>query len=504
MSSNVIPWPSDPAGSPPDIPLGRPLDGPWLLPVPSTPTKLTSTDFGNGERLVLMYGEDLRYCHAFKTWLIFENGIWVPDRRDRALKMAGRTVCATMQQAVVFGSQDVQKFAARSLDDARLRAMLRQAQSALAISVGELDQHADLLAFRNGTVNLRTRELSAGKREDFLTKRVPHDYCPDAGCPLFLAFLNEIMGGGPDASEGQLEIADRLVDSLQRFFGYSITGDTSAKTVFVHIGVQGNNGKTTLLTLFRELLGDDHATLLSIDTLMRQRGGDSNNIKADLADLFGMRFVMTSEVEEGQRLSEAKLKLITTGNGQIKARRLYENPFVFVESHKLHVDSNHWPVIRAGDDPLWARLCCIPYNVRVPDERQDRMLRAKLRGEAQGILAWAVRGAQRFYEAGQRVPRPKEVQEATADYRLQMDSAGRFFQECCQFAEGLSTGSSALYDGYRTWSAANGEHPMSHKAFGERLKTREGVEVKHMRSGNVAFGIAVSDQSGTDLYGGEQ
>ena len=72
-----------------------------------------------------------------------------------------------------------------------------------------------------------------------------------------------------------------MVDALQVYFGYSITGTTIAKTVFIHIGKGGNNGKTTLLDLIRQVLGEDHSTLPKIDSLMQQRGAETSNASAD-------------------------------------------------------------------------------------------------------------------------------------------------------------------------------------------------------------------------------
>jgi putative DNA primase/helicase len=83
---------------------------------------------------------------------------------------------------------------------------------------------------------------------------------------------------------------------------------------FVLFG-NGNNGKTTLLSTFLLLL-EEYSALLQVDTLMSRQ--ESNNTQADLADLRGARFVMTSEAEEGQRLSQGKLKRITQGMGKIK------------------------------------------------------------------------------------------------------------------------------------------------------------------------------------------
>jgi putative DNA primase/helicase len=82
------------------------------------------------------------------------------------------------------------------------------------------------------------------------------------------------------------------------------------------------------------------------------RREESANASADLADLFGARFVMTSETEKGQRLAEGKLKLITQGMGSIRACRKSENPFSFPETHKLWIDANHKPVVRGLDNAI--------------------------------------------------------------------------------------------------------------------------------------------------------
>ena len=76
--------------------------------------------------------------------------------------------------------------------------MLTMSQEHLGIHVKELDQHAELLAFPNGTVDLRTGEMRDGRRDDYITKRVPYDYDPKATCPRFLQFLAEVMASESD------------------------------------------------------------------------------------------------------------------------------------------------------------------------------------------------------------------------------------------------------------------------------------------------------------------
>ena len=114
----------------------------------------------------------------------------------------------------------------------------------------------------------------------------------------------------------------------------------------------------------REVIGDYYAVLLQIDTLMARVA--DNNSQADLADLRGARFVMTSETEENQRLAEGRLKRITQRLGRIKAVRKYENPIEFTETHKLWMDCNHKPLVRGNDQALWNRLHLIPFDVTIP------------------------------------------------------------------------------------------------------------------------------------------
>ena len=190
---------------------------------------------------------------------------------------------------------------------------------------------------------------------------------------------------------------------IQKAFGYSLTGSTAEKVVFMCLG-KGDNGKTTLLSLFLRLL-KEYAVLLQIDTLMVRQ--ESNNTQADLADLRA-RFVMTSETEQGQRLAEGKLKRITQGMGKIKATRKYENPIEFEETHKLWMDANHKPEIRGTDNAIWNRLHLIPFEVTIPKDEIYRGLPEKLLAEAPGVLLWAVDGAVRWHHEGLARPEPVE------------------------------------------------------------------------------------------------
>lgn len=270
------------------------------------------------------------------------------------------------------------------------------------------------------------------------------------------------MGAG-GSEESKLRAA-RLIDFLQKAFGYSLTGVTSEKAVFVLWG-PGDNGKTTLLELFRWLL-NEYAVLLQIDTLM-VRSRENNNTQSDLADLRGARFVMTSETEEGQRLAEAKLKRITQGMGKIKAVRKYENPIEFPETHKLWMDANHKPMVRGADNAIWNRLHLIPFAVTIPKGEQDHGLLDKIKAEAEGILAWVVYGAQRWCREG--LGKPPEVTDAVSGWREESDPLRDFLGDRCSMQGECAVGT--FRAAYLKWCEDNGEKPIEATKFNQRLES---------------------------------
>src|SRR4030095_2648858 len=159
--------------------------------------------------------------------------------------------------------------------------------------------------------DLHTGDLLPPDPGHLITKLVRHNYNPDAQCPKFLEFLNRIMDSDQD-----------MVNYLQKALGYSLTADTGERAIFMCHG-SGANGKTTLLSVVRELI-EAYSAVLQVQSLLRN-DKDDNNAQSDLADLRGARFAMSSETDKGMRFSEGKLKRLTQGSGVIKAVRKFEN-----------------------------------------------------------------------------------------------------------------------------------------------------------------------------------
>lgn len=456
---------------------------PTVLPVGGTRTRGTerdlrfqpATDTGNAERLVSLYGGDIRYCIETKKWLAWDGRKWASDRIGEIRMRAKTTIRQLYAQAAEIESADIraalEKHARKSESALGIKAMLTcaEVEEGVAVSARDLDLNPHLLNVNNGTLDLRTGELCDHRRDDLITKMVRFDYRPTARCPKFLKFLNRIMGDLASGSEDSRHRAARMSRYLQKCFGYALTGDVSEKVIFCFFG-EGNNGKTTLLDTIRFILSE-YSTQVLIDNLMSHSSRESNSSLADLADLQGARFVTTSEAEEGQRLAIGKLKYLSQGMGEIKSCRKYENPIKFTATHKLFVDANHRPAIRGSEKAIWKRLKPVVFAEVIPDAEINITLPEELKLEAEGILAWLVEGCLLWRKEG--LGDPIEVVAASDTWQAESDRLSAFIEERCFLClrdPKTWVPISELWPAFQTWCAENNEKAVLPKLkFDERL-----------------------------------
>jgi putative DNA primase/helicase len=417
------------------------------------------TDYGNAERLAARHGHDLRYCHPWGQWLVWDGRRWCPDDTGEIVRRAKDTVRALYAEAAAIVNEELRKAVAawaRSSESwFRLKTMVHLAQSepGLFVRPEQLDADPWLLNVANGTLDLRTGALRPHDPADLLTRLAPVAYDPQAAAPTWEAFLERILAGSRE-----------LIEFLQRAVGYALTGDTREQVLFILYGT-GANGKSTLLAALAGMLGD-YAQHTPGETLLSRRPGCVPN---DVARLRGARLVMAVEAEENERLAESLVKQMTGGD-PLTARFLHHEWFEFTPDFKLFLATNHNPLIRGTDLAIWRRIRRIPFAVTIPEAEQDRTLSDRLRAELPGILAWAVRGCLAWQRDGLGLP--PEVQCATADYRLEMDVLANFLEDCCLQKPAAQVAVQALYQAYTGWCQANGEPPLAKRTFGCRLKDR--------------------------------
>jgi putative DNA primase/helicase len=507
------------------------------------------TDIGLGTRLIIRYGMILRHVthvgwHGFdgRRWLEDASGaftrqlahktaIWIDDEAIRLdcsdeeqadieagriaaeeiKKLGKKTKDWTAEQMAEYERLDdlvarmrkVQDdragrmssrhtFAKSAAGTNRINNMLAEAAPYLAVDVDDLNR--DLFAFNCRTGTLRF--FKPGPKEKWAVRRDPHrstdnisklgevDFDPEARCPLFMSFLQRIL---PDPD---------IRGFLQRYFGLCLTGLTVEQCLVFFYGI-GRNGKSTLVDLIVEMMGD-YAVSMSIDSFAGDSRRSGAEATPDLARLPGARLVAASEPESGVHLKDALIKSLTGGE-VISVRRLHQDFFELKPQFKIVLSGNHKPVIRDDSDGIWRRVFLVPFEVQIPEDEVDPELPVKLRREAAGIFGWLVRGCLDYLNSGLGVP--DKVRAATAEYREESDPIGAFLRNGCHITGNADDRETPLdlFQAFSVFARREGLSDFKQSTFTKRLpdQTR-----KSWRGPDGQMHQFMKLKSGTTVYTG--
>jgi putative DNA primase/helicase len=419
------------------------------------------TDMGNADRFDHLYGDRYVYVHDWRAFVVWTGKRWEIDRRGEMGRLAERTVREILREAADTDDTDERKIIAKHAKSSeaqhKIRAFIELLKNRRTASPDDFDRDPMLFNCANGTLDLKTGTLRDHDRADMITELSPVAYDPSAKAPIWSK-------------------------TVSRALGHSLTGDNSEHALFVAHG-GGSNSKSTILEAAMDCMGD-YATVSAEDVLIDKAGGHPT----DVADLAGARLVVASEVKEGAKLDEPKIKRMT-GDRTLKARRMREDFWEFPKTFKIFMPVNHRPTIEGTDHGIWRRIKLIPFGVTIPKSEQDCRLPEKLREELPGILAWLVRGCLEWQREG--LGEPEEVTRATNAYKEEMDTLAAFLSERCVVEAGASEGATDLFDAYKDWCQSSNETAGTQKVFGGKLGER-GFGKTRTKSGVVYRGIRLT------------
>ncbi|GFO55964.1 hypothetical protein GMSM_29710 [Geomonas sp. Red276] len=433
------------------------------------------TDYGNGQRFIHQHGEKVLFCNQENSWYIWNGKTWQSDKNKQIevyAQLTAKSIFAEVEkQKDPKYKSDLQKWGRKSLDNAKLKKMLLSANVHLPVSSEQFDTHGWLLNVGNGTVDLKAGKRLPHRREDLNSKITKVEYHEDAVSPVWLDFLDRIFAGNVD-----------LIRFVQKMVGYCLTGDVSEKCFFVLLGENGDNGKTVFINVLMSLLSE-YGTNMPIDTLLQKKPGSQSN---DIVRLKGARFISCSEANRQYNFDEALVKRLT-GSDPITARALYKDYITFTPVGKIVIATNRMPRFDKTDRAFDSRLKMIPFDVTIPKEEQDRTLFDKLMEQADGILAWAVKGCLMWQNEGLGPVPTEAIPEGGVQLVCSVEG---FLATCCDHGANLTVSHADLYRTYLLYhqTIGDGTQPLASSAMGTEL-SRLGIPVGHDRDGNYRVGI---------------
>ena len=318
----------------------------------------------------------------------------------------------------------------------------------------------------------------------------------------------------PKSNKFFMELATDNVDKynyLQLVFGSAITTDTLMKCFFVLVGALGNNGKSTVVEIVKELFSNLTVTL-SPHLLFSD---NKDKVDAtDYASLVGKTFSTTSEPEDKNCNSEV-LKLLTGGDS-VKAKILYKDKFEFVPMCKIFILLNNMIYIVDDENKIMMeRTRVINFNskfVAKPSQEGEYAVDLDIKKKfttlpeyRNDIFTWLVNGAIKYLSKGndrkQALQQPASLEYERTVYFEKMDYFGKFIKESCIIDKNASVTRSKIYEVFEDHQRDNGQkikdntksnlfnylerkftmiRPKNVKTYkGLRLKTNQELLVEH-------------------------
>lgn len=421
------------------------------------------SDNGAGRLFADVFKPYARYVPERKVWYIYDGTRWVTDMA--ALKVM--ELCKDLSDSLMTYAlsipdehkrKDYIKYCAKwQIRGVRIT-VLSDAQSVYPISIEEFDTDRYLFNCNNGTLELRTMQFRNHSPEDRLTKIAPVKYDPNALCPRFTSFIDEIMSGDKEKAK-----------FLQKALGYAVSGDTRFECMFFLYGETTRNGKGTLMESILRVFGD-YGKAVRPETIALKQHNNSSNPSEDVARLAGVHFANISEPSRGLLINAALVKSMT-GNDTINARFLHENSFDFAPQFKLYVNTNYLPVINDMTLFTSGRVLIVPFDKHFEEWEQDKTLKAEFsKSETQSaILNWLLQGYIMLREVGFTMP--QSVINATCEYSHDSNKMQLFADECLEERGDSDVKTAEVYAAYREWCGVNGCYPESNRNFNQALRS---------------------------------
>ena len=215
------------------------------------------------------------------------------------------------------------------------------------------------------------------------------------------------------------------VRTMQKALGVILTGE---KLRFFQLWIgDGENGKSTLWEILREVMGE-YMIVCPKEVLL---GSDRKN--GPTPEIIAMMFVRGAGFSESGRdsiLNAEMLKKLAGKRDGVTARGCYEKKFIsFIPIAKLIILSNFLPKFDAKDKAMVKRILLFPFLANFVDcPEGDKKVNDLLTIYLDDVFAWLAEGAYLWYQ-DPKIDLPDVAKSYMNDYVNEMDPVERFLKD---------------------------------------------------------------------------
>lgn len=232
-----------------------------------------------------------------------------------------------------------------------------------------------LIFLNNGIYNINTNRFKKFSEKEYSTKKLKVNYNSKSKCPKFKEFLKEIL-------------TETDIPTVQEIFGYCLLNSTKYHKAVMMLG-EGSNGKSTLLDVLIELLGNDNVSSISLQEI-----GTNRFVKSVLKDKLANIF---PDLPASALKDSSMFKLLVAGDKtycDVKFKEGYE----FRNKAKLIFSANRLPMSSDDSHAFFRRWLLInfPYTFDESNRDVNKLKKLTTNEELSGVFNWSIIGLKRL------------------------------------------------------------------------------------------------------------
>lgn len=304
------------------------------------------------------------------------------------------------------------------------------------------------ILLKNGIYDVKTKQLMPHSTDYKFKNLISTNYNPDAYSEVVDSTLDNIACGDKDIRTLILEM-----------IGYCLYRRNELGKAFIFVG-SGSNGKSTLITMIRSLLGDENVSSLDIKDLSKE---------FKLSMLYGKLANLGDDISSGFIDDSSEFKKLITGE-TMSAQRKFQDPFDFKNYSKFIFSANKLPKTNDKSHGFYRRFCPIPLNARfdVKNKGFDLFIIDRLTSpEAlEYLLKLAIENLHNVLN-NRKFTEPISVLELKQSYRLQNNNVMQFYDETNLVI--MDNTLKSYYLKYQSWCIETGHKHCSKSEFKSEL-----------------------------------
>lgn len=328
----------------------------------------------------------------------------------------------------------------------------------------------DHLNIENGRlhINGRGKPLKDHTPRVYDTYKLPVEYRPEYDCREFRQFLLEVTR----------DYTDFL--TIQEMMGACLLKSYEYQKAFLLLG-EGSNGKSTLLYVIEQLIGEEHISNTPLHDITGNRFSGAN-LHRKLVNIGG-------EVNMGSIKDTDQFKRLT-GEDRITAENKFEKQFQFRNYATLIFAANKLPEVKEDvGRAFWRRLIPIQFPYVFTDKPndghkdKDPEMREKLTTdeELSGILNFALAGLHRLQNQDYTFTKDLSYEEVENFWLSYSDPKSRFFAEKVQKSPNSYEKKENVYKAYEEYCEEIGEPTEPKVEFGKFVNRQGAAESAEKR-----------------------